>query len=91
MQHPALRLIVPDSVHVGPLLRPVQVPLDDFPSFQRINCTAQLGVTRKLAEGALDAMASTRPVVPRILLSPFHKNGSNISLFPVPGDFTRQP
>ena len=58
MQHPALRLIVPDSVHVGPLLRPVQVPLDDFPSFQRINCTAQLGVTRKLAEGALDAMAS---------------------------------
>ena len=41
---------------MGPLLQPVQVPLDDFPSFQRIDCTAQLGVIRKLAEGALDVI-----------------------------------
>ena len=41
---------------MGPLLQPAQVPLDGFPSFQRIDCTAQLGVIRKLAKGALDAM-----------------------------------
>jgi len=29
---------------MGPLRQPVQVPLDDFPSFQYIICTAQLGV-----------------------------------------------
>ena len=41
---------------MGPLLQPVQVPLDGLPSFQRIDCTAQLGVICKLAEGALDAI-----------------------------------
>ena len=44
LQHPALGLIEPHYVHIGPLLQPVQVPLDGFPSFQRINCTTQLGV-----------------------------------------------
>ena len=29
---------------MGPLLQPVQAPLDGFPSFQCTNCTAQLGV-----------------------------------------------
>jgi len=29
-----------------------------------------------------------RPVVPQVILFPFLKNGSNISLFPVTGDFT---
>jgi len=38
------------------LLQPVQVPLGSFPSFQRIDCTAQLGVICKLAEGALNAI-----------------------------------
>ena len=41
---------------MGPLLQPVQVPLDGFPSLQRIDCTAQLAVTHKFAEGALDAI-----------------------------------
>ena len=41
---------------MGPLLKPVQVPLDGFPSFQYINCTTQLGAICKLAEGALDAI-----------------------------------
>ena len=36
------------------LLQPVQVPLDGFPSFLCIDCTAQFGVIHKLAEGALD-------------------------------------
>ena len=56
MQHPALGLIERHYVLMGPLLRPVQVPLDGFPSFQCIDCTAQLGAFRKLAEGALDAI-----------------------------------
>ena len=41
---------------MGPLLQPVQVPLDGFPSFQCIDCTTQLGVIHILAEGALDAI-----------------------------------
>ena len=41
---------------MGPLLQSVQVPLDGFPSFQRIDCAAQLGVIRKRAEGAPDAI-----------------------------------
>ena len=56
MQHPALGLIEPHLVFMGPLLQPVQVPPDGFPSFQRIDCTAQLGVICKLAEGALNAI-----------------------------------
>ena len=42
---------------MGPLLQPFQVPLDGFPSFQCTDCTTQLSVIRKLAEGALNAIA----------------------------------
>jgi len=38
---------------MGPLLKLVQVPLDGIPSFWCVNCTTQLGVICKLAEGAL--------------------------------------
>ena len=44
MQRRALGLTEPQQVHMDPLLQPVQVPLDGFPSFQRIACAAQLGV-----------------------------------------------
>ncbi|KAK4810921.1 hypothetical protein QYF61_013329 [Mycteria americana] len=50
----ALGLVELHEVHMGPLLKPVQVPLDGIPSLQQINCTTQLGVIRKLAEGALN-------------------------------------
>ncbi|KAK4810873.1 hypothetical protein QYF61_013281 [Mycteria americana] len=50
----ALGLVELHEVHMGPLLKPVQVPLDGIPSLQRINCTTQLGVISKLAEGALN-------------------------------------
>ncbi|KAK4811013.1 LOW QUALITY PROTEIN: hypothetical protein QYF61_015717 [Mycteria americana] len=53
-QDPALGLVEPHEVHTGPLLQIVQVPLDDIPSFWRVNCTTQLGVICRLAEGALD-------------------------------------
>ena len=41
---------------MGPLLQPIQVPPDNFPSFQCIDYSAQLGVIRKTDEGALDAI-----------------------------------
>ncbi|KAK4821221.1 hypothetical protein QYF61_015789 [Mycteria americana] len=42
------------EVHMGPLLQPVKGPLDGIPSLQCIDCTTQLGVIHKLAEGALN-------------------------------------
>lgn len=33
-------------------LEPVKLPEDDIPSLQCVNCTTQLGVISKLAEGA---------------------------------------
>ena len=53
MQDHALGLAEPHEVHVGPPLKPVKVPLDGIPSLWHINCTAQLGVVCRLAEGAL--------------------------------------
>jgi len=44
MQDLALGLVEPQQVHTGPLLKLVQVPLDDIPSFWCVNCTTQLGV-----------------------------------------------
>jgi len=46
-------LIEPHEVHADPILQIVQVSLDEIPS-RRVNCTTQLGVISKLAEGALD-------------------------------------
>ncbi|KAK4808956.1 hypothetical protein QYF61_013590 [Mycteria americana] len=53
VQDPALGLVEPHEVHMGPLLELVQVPLDGIPPLRHVNCTTQLGVC-KLAEGALD-------------------------------------
>jgi len=39
---------------MDPPLKPVQLPLDGIPSVQLVNCTIQLGVFGKLAEGALN-------------------------------------
>jgi len=54
MQDPALGLVEPYNVHMGPLLELVQVPLDGILSLRCVNCTTQLGVTCKLAEGAFN-------------------------------------
>ncbi|KAK4815575.1 LOW QUALITY PROTEIN: hypothetical protein QYF61_004092 [Mycteria americana] len=53
-QDPALGLVEPHELHTGPLLQLVQVPLNAIPSFWHVNCTTQLGVICKLAEGALN-------------------------------------
>ncbi|KAK4827314.1 hypothetical protein QYF61_016564 [Mycteria americana] len=54
VQDLALGLVEPCEVHTGPPLQLVQVPLDGILSFRCVNCTTQLGVICKLAEGALD-------------------------------------
>ncbi|KAK4811312.1 LOW QUALITY PROTEIN: hypothetical protein QYF61_024448 [Mycteria americana] len=53
-QDPALGLVEPHEVHMGPLLQLVQAPLDGILSLRRVNYTTQLGVICKLPEGALD-------------------------------------
>jgi len=57
MQDAALSLVEPHEVHMDPLLQLVQVPLDAILSWC-VNCTTQLGVICKLAEGALDLAMS---------------------------------
>jgi len=54
VQDSAPGLVEPPEVHTGPLLELVQVPLDGIPSLRHVNRTTQLGVTCKLAEGALE-------------------------------------
>ena len=46
------------GVHLGSLLKPVQLPLCGIPSLWYVDCTSQLGVISKLAEGALDSTVS---------------------------------
>ena len=58
MQDLALGLVDPHDVHTGPLLQLVQVLLDGIPSFWCVNCTTQLGVICKRAEGALNLAKS---------------------------------
>jgi len=58
VQDLALGLVEPHEVHTGPFLKFVQVPLDGIPSFWCVNCTTQLGVICKVAEGALDLAKS---------------------------------
>ena len=54
VQDLALGLAELNAVHMGPLLKPVKVPLDGIPSLKQTNCITLLGVTCKLAEGALN-------------------------------------
>ena len=45
--------LAPHEVRTDPPLKPVQVPLDGILSLRFVDCTTQLGVVGKLAEGAL--------------------------------------
>ena len=51
MQVPALGHVELHEVRTGP---PLKVPLDGIPSLRHVDCTTQLGVVAKLAEGAFD-------------------------------------
>ncbi|KAK4816395.1 hypothetical protein QYF61_016712 [Mycteria americana] len=50
VQDLVLGLVEPHEVHMGPLLKLVQVPLDDIPSLRYVNNTTQIGVIFKFAE-----------------------------------------
>ncbi|KAK4819077.1 hypothetical protein QYF61_025310 [Mycteria americana] len=50
----ALGLVELHEVQTGPPLKSVKVPPDGIPSLQCVDCTTQLGVISKLAEGALN-------------------------------------
>jgi len=52
VQHLALGLVEPHYVFMGSLFKFSR--RDGTPSFYRINCILQLGVTSRLAESALD-------------------------------------
>ncbi|KAK4821092.1 hypothetical protein QYF61_013420 [Mycteria americana] len=54
VQDPALGLVEPHTIGLGPSIQPVQVPLQSLPPFKQINTPAQLAVVCKLTEGALD-------------------------------------
>ncbi|KAF1468800.1 Arf-GAP with SH3 domain, ANK repeat and PH domain-containing protein 2, partial [Megadyptes antipodes antipodes] len=56
VQDPALGLLEPHRVGLGPSIQPVQVPLQSLPTLEQINTPAQLGVVCKLTEGALDPL-----------------------------------
>ncbi|KAK4831880.1 hypothetical protein QYF61_020027 [Mycteria americana] len=53
VQDPALGLVKPHTIDLGPLIQPVQVPLQSLPTLKQINTPTQLGVVCKLTEGAL--------------------------------------
>jgi len=59
----ALDLVEPHEVHTGPLLQLFQILLDGILSFWCVNCTTQLGVICKLAEGALDLAKSLMKIL----------------------------
>ncbi|KAK4818207.1 hypothetical protein QYF61_008697 [Mycteria americana] len=59
VQDPALSLVEPHTIDLGPSIQPVQVPLQSLPTLKQINTPAQLGVVCKLTEGALDPFIQT--------------------------------
>jgi len=63
VEYLALGLAEPHKVHTGQLLKLVQVPLDGIPSLKCVNCTTQLGVVDKLAEGALNPTMSLMKIL----------------------------
>ena len=53
----AFGFVEPYEVHLDPLLKPVYIPLDGTSSLWCVDCTPQLIVISKLAEGALDPLS----------------------------------
>ena len=54
LKHHALDLVESHYIHMGPVFKSAQVPIDDIPSFCFSNCTTQLSVISKFAEGTLN-------------------------------------
>ncbi|KAK4832234.1 hypothetical protein QYF61_021148 [Mycteria americana] len=56
VQDPALGLVKPHTIGLGPSIQPVQIPLQSLPTLKQINTPAQFGVVCKLTEGALNPL-----------------------------------
>ncbi|KAK4829089.1 hypothetical protein QYF61_002040 [Mycteria americana] len=56
VQDPALGLVEPHTIGLGPSIQPVQVPLQSLPTLKEINTPTQFGVICKLTEGALNPL-----------------------------------
>ncbi|KAK4824820.1 hypothetical protein QYF61_019670 [Mycteria americana] len=56
VQAPALGLVKPHTIDLGPSIQPVQVPLQSLPTLKQINTPTQFRVICKLTEGALDPL-----------------------------------
>jgi len=56
VQDPALGLVKPHTVGLGPSILSVQIPLQSCPILQQIDTPTQLGVICKLTEGALNPL-----------------------------------
>ncbi|KAK4830788.1 hypothetical protein QYF61_013621 [Mycteria americana] len=50
---PALGLVEPHTIDLGPSIQPVQIPLQSLPTLKQINTPTQFGVIYKLTEGTL--------------------------------------
>ncbi|MCQ4078742.1 hypothetical protein FK519_28640 [Klebsiella pneumoniae] len=56
VQDLALGLVEPHTVHLGPSIQPVQIPLQSLPTLEQIDTPTQFGVICKLTEGALNPL-----------------------------------
>ena len=52
----ALDLVETYTIHLGPLIQSVQIPLQSLPAIKQINTPTQLGVICKIPEGALNPL-----------------------------------
>ncbi|KAK4812179.1 hypothetical protein QYF61_009071 [Mycteria americana] len=55
-QDPALGIVEPHTIDLGPSIQPVQIPLQSSPTLRQINTLTQFGVICKLTEGALNPL-----------------------------------
>jgi len=56
VQDPALGLVEPHTIDLGPSIQPVQIPLQSLPTLEQINTPTQLGVICRFTEGALNPL-----------------------------------
>ena len=79
VQDLALGLVEFHEVCMDLPLEPAKVPLDGIPSLQRVDCTTQLGVVSKLAEGALNPTVRIIDKAPVTILTPEECHSSLVS------------
>ncbi|KAK4816001.1 hypothetical protein QYF61_010869 [Mycteria americana] len=69
VQDLALGLVEPYIIGLGPLIRPVQIPLQSLPPLKQINTPTQLGVVCKLTENRIGWKRPLRSLSPTVNLT----------------------